>query len=95
MRARSNVVAESEKHKMQGLERSEHYSDRGHYAVMTRTTVVNNAQLTRITDHLRQNREDLAFSRNPPTVDNCRISGVMLGWTFNLALVRLAGTLDE
>lgn len=35
---------------MQSLERREHHTDRGHYAVMTRTTFVKNAQLTRITD---------------------------------------------
>ena len=80
---------------MPSLERSEHYTDRGHYAVMTRTTVVQNAQLTSIADHLRRDAEDLAFSTNPPVVDNCRIAGVMLGWTFNLPPVRLGAKIDE
>ena len=80
---------------MPSLKRSEHYTDRGHYAVMTRTTVVNNAQLARITDHFRRNREDLKFSKNPPAVDNCRIAGVMLGWTFNLPPVRLGAKIDD
>jgi hypothetical protein len=61
---------------------------------MTRTMVVNHAQLTRIADHLRRNAEDLALSTNPPTVDNCRIAGTMLGWAFNLAPVRIAGEFD-
>ncbi len=35
------------------------------YAVMTRTAVLNDAQLARIADHLRRNAEDLADSSNP------------------------------
>jgi hypothetical protein len=68
----------------QTLQRSELYTDRGHYAVMTRTTVVKSAQLTRIADHLRGNAEDLASSSNPPAVHDCRIAGTMLGWALNL-----------
>ena len=79
---------------MQSIHQSEQYTDRGHYAVMTRTTAVSNAQLTRIADHLRGNAEDLALSTDPPTVDNCRIAGTMVGWAFNLAPVRIAGKFD-
>lgn len=79
---------------IQTLQRTEHYTDRGHYAVMTRTTVVNNARLTRIADHLRGNAEDLALSTNPPTVENCRIAGAMLGWAFSLAPVRVEAKFD-
>jgi hypothetical protein len=80
---------------MQSLKRSEHYTDRGHYAVMTRTTIVQNAQLTSIADHLRRKAEDLAFSTNPTAIDNCRIAGVMFGWTFNLPPVRLSAKVDD
>lgn len=80
---------------MQSLERSEHYTDRGHYAVMTRTNVVKIAELTRVSDHPRRDAEDLAFSTNLPTVEQCRIAGVMLGWTFNLAAVRLGAKVDR
>ena len=74
---------------MQSIHYSEHYTDRGHYAVMTRTAVLKDAQLARIADHLRRNAEDLVSSSNPPTVHDCRIAGTMLGWAFNLAPVRI------
>jgi hypothetical protein len=70
---------------MQSIHHSEQYTDRGHYAVMTRTTIINNTQLARIADHLRRNAEDLAFSSGPPAEHDCRIAGVMVGWAFNLA----------
>jgi hypothetical protein len=79
---------------MQSFERSEHYTDRDHYAVMTRTTFVQDARLTRIAGHLRRNAEDLAFSTNRPTADNCCIAGAMLGWAFNLAPMRIVTTFD-
>lgn len=79
---------------IQTLQRNEHYTDRGHYAVMTRTTVVNHAQLTRIADHLRRNADDLALSTNPPTFDNCRIAGAMLGWACNIAPVNIGTKFD-
>ena len=70
---------------MQTLQRSEYYSDKECYAVMTRTAVVNYSKLTRIADQLRRNAEDLAFSTNPPMAENCRIAGTMVGWAFHLA----------
>jgi hypothetical protein len=79
---------------MQILQRNEHYTDRGHYAVMTRTTVVVNAQLTRIADHLRRNAEDLALSTNPPTFENCRIAGAMVTWAFSIAPLRIREQFD-
>jgi hypothetical protein len=79
---------------MQTLQRSEYYTDKGCYAVMTRTSVVNYAQLTRIADQLRSNAEDLASSTNPPTLENCRIAGAMVGWAFNLAPVRIQAMFD-
>jgi hypothetical protein len=80
--------------KMQTLHRNEHYTDRGHYAVMTRTAVIKDAQLARIADHLRRNAEDLTGSSNPPTIDNCRIAGAMLGWAFSLAPIRIVVKFD-
>ena len=64
---------------------TEQYTDRGHFAVMTRTTVLKGAQLARIADHLRRNAEDLVSSSNPPTVSDCRIAGAMVTWAFNIA----------
>ena len=66
---------------------SEHYTDRGHYAVMTRTTILKDAQLTRI--------EDLVSSSNPPTIHDCRVAGAMLGVAFSLAPVRIGSKLDH
>ena len=73
---------------------TEQYTDRGHYAVMTRATVVKPAQLVRIADHLRRNAEDLVSSSNPPTVHDCRVAGAMLGFAFSLAPVRIASGFD-
>ena len=74
---------------MQSIQHSEQYTDRGDYAVMTRTSVLKDAQLARIADHLRRNAEDLVSSSNPPTVHDCRIAGAMLGFSFNLAPVQI------
>ena len=79
---------------MQTLHRNEHYSDRGHGAVMARTAVLKEAQLARIADHLRRNAEDLADSTNPPTIDECRIAGAMLGWAFAIAPIRMMVEFD-
>jgi hypothetical protein len=79
---------------MQTFQRNEHYTDRGHYAVMTRTCVVNSAQLTRIADRLRSNAENLALSTNPPTFENCRIAGAMVSWAFSIAPLRIGEPFD-
>ena len=79
---------------MQTLQRNEHYTDKGHYAVMTRTTVINYAQLKRIADQLRRNAEDLASSTNPPTLEHCRIAGAMVGWAFNLVPLHIEAAFD-
>lgn len=73
---------------------TEQYTDRGHYAVMTRTAVLKDTQLARIADHLRSNAEDLALSSDPPTEHDCRIAGAMLGWAFKLAPVRIVVKFD-
>ncbi len=79
---------------MQTLHLNEHYTDRGHYAVMTRTAVLKDAQLARIADHLRRNAEDLADSSSSPTIDDCRIAGAMLGWAFTIAPIRIVVKFD-
>ena len=79
---------------MHTLQRSEHYTDKGSYAVMTRMAVVTHAQLRRIADQLRSNAEDLAFSTNPPTLENCRIAGAMVGWAFNLVPLCIEAKFD-
>jgi len=79
---------------MQEIQQSEHYTDKGLYAVMTRTKVVNYAQLVRIAGHLCRNAEDLAASTDPPCVDNCCIAGMMLGWAYNLPPLRIGTGFD-
>jgi len=79
---------------MQNIQRSEHYTEKQHFAVMTRTKVVKYAQLARIADHLCRNAEGLATSTNPPTIDNCRIAGMMLGWAYRLAPLRIGTGFD-
>ncbi|MGO9337293.1 MAG: hypothetical protein ACLPY1_07290 [Terracidiphilus sp.] len=76
------------------VQRSEHYTDRGHYAVMTRTTVLKEAKLSRIADHLCRNAEDLVFSTNPRAIDNRCIAATMLGWAYNLAPLRIGTRFD-
>jgi hypothetical protein len=80
--------------KMDTLQRTEHYTDKGHYAVMTRTSVIRHARLVRIADHLRRNAEDLASSTEVPTFENCRIAGAMVTWAFNLAPLRIGEKFD-
>ena len=79
---------------MQTLQSNEHYTDKGHYAVMTRTTVLKYAKLARIADHLCRNAEELVLSGNPPTIDNCRIAGTMLRWAHNLVPLRIETRFD-
>lgn len=79
---------------MQTLQRCEYYTDKGCYAVMTRTAVANYGQLTRIADQLRRNADDLASSTNPPTPQNCRIAGAMVGWAYNLAPLHIQSIFD-
>jgi len=79
---------------MQTLQRSEHYTDKGCYAVMTRMALVNYAQLTRIADQLRRNVEDLASSTNPPKLEDCRIAWAMVSWAFTLVPLRVQARFD-
>lgn len=79
---------------MQSIHQSEQYTDRGHFAVMTRTAVLKDAELARIADHLRRNAEDLADSLSCPTIDDCRVAGAMLGWAFTIAPIRIVVKFD-
>lgn len=79
---------------MQSIHQSEQYTDRGHFALMTRMTILKDAQLARIADHLRRNAEDLAGSANHPTIDDCRIAGAMLGWASTIAPIRIVVRFD-
>jgi hypothetical protein len=76
------------------IQLSEHYTDRHGFAVMTRTKVVKYAQLVRIADHLCRNAEDLAASSDSSSDDNCRIAGMMLGWAYSLAPLRIGTGFD-
>ena len=80
---------------MQSVHQSEQYTDRRHFAVMTRTTVLKDSQLARIADHLRRNAEDLAESSNCLTIEDCRIAGAMLGWAFTIAPIRIVVKFDH
>jgi hypothetical protein len=80
---------------MRTTECNELYTDEGHHAVMTRTTILKYAQLTRIADHLCQNAEQLLFSTNSPSVENCRIAGTMLGWAYKLTPLRIGTRFDD
>jgi hypothetical protein len=76
------------------IQRGEPYTEEGHYAVMARTSVRKYAQLVRIADHLCRNAEELLFSTDQPTVDNCRIAGMMLGLAYNLVPLRVVAEFD-
>lgn len=77
--------------KIQLIHNSEHYTDKGDFAVMTRTTVL---KLDRIAGHLCRNAEDLVSSTNPPTIDNSRIAATMLGWAYSLTPMRIEMSFD-
>lgn len=79
---------------MRTTQSNEQYTDKGDYAVMTRTRVLKYAQLARIAEHLCSNAENLVSSMNPPSTDNRRIAGTMLGWAYNLAPLRVGTKFD-
>jgi protein involved in ribonucleotide reduction len=76
---------------MQTPERNELYTDKGNYAVMTRTSVITYAQ---IAGQLCRNIEHLAASGNPDCGDRYCIAGTMLGWTYNPAPLCIDAALD-
>ena len=79
---------------MQTTQSSELYTDKGLYAVMTRTTVLSYAKLAKIAAHLRRNADELVSSTNPPNVNNCRIAGEMLGLALSIAPERIGARFD-
>ena len=79
---------------MRTTQSNEQYTDKGDYAVMTRTRVLKYAQLARIANHLLRNAEDLVASIDFPTPENCRIAGGMVGWAYNLAPLRVGTKFD-
>ena len=79
---------------MQTFQCKEHYTDNGQYAVVTRTKILDQAQLNRIAHHLRQNAEDLTSSKDPPNPNDCRIAGTMLGWALTLTPLRIGTGFD-
>jgi len=55
---------------MQTIQHSERYTDKEHCVVMTRTTVLKDAQPARIVDQLRHNAEDVVFYTNSTTIED-------------------------
>ena len=72
--------------KVQLIQNSELYTDKGQFAVMTRTTVL---KLDRIAGHLCQNAEELASEPGPSGLGERRIAATMLGWAYSLAPLRI------
>ncbi len=72
----------------------EHYTDKQHFAAITRTRVVTSSQMASIAGHLCRNAEDLADSSNPPSIEDCRIAGMMLGWAYRLGPLRIETRFD-
>jgi hypothetical protein len=80
---------------MQTIQPTGHYKDQGVLAVMTRTPARRYAQRVMIADHLCRNAEELLFSTDQPTIDNCRMAGMMLGLAYNLVPPRIEAGLDH
>jgi hypothetical protein len=79
---------------MQVIQHSEYYTDKQDFSAMTRTNFVNYAKLVRIAGHLYRNAEDLAASPDPPCADKCSIAGMMSGWAYHLASLRIGTNFD-
>jgi len=80
---------------MRTIQPTEHYTHQGDFPVMTRTSIRKYAQLVRIADQLCRNTEELLFSTDQPTIDNCRIAGMMLGLANHLVPLRIATGFDD
>ena len=77
--------------KVQLIQNSEQYTDKGQFGVMTRTTVL---KLDSIAGHLCRNAQDLASSAGSPGFDERRIAATMLGWAYRLAPLRIDPSFD-
>ena len=75
--------------------RTDHYTDQEDFAVMAQTAVRKYARRARIANHLCRNAEELLFSTDQPTIDNCRIAGMMLGLAYNLVPLRIEAGFDN
>jgi hypothetical protein len=81
---RQLALRQKERNHMRSIKPTEHYSDQGDVVVMSRTSVREYSQVVRIADHLCLHAEELLFSTEHPTIDNCRIAGMMLGLAYSL-----------
>lgn len=62
----------------------EHFTDRQYIAATAQTNTPNYGLMIRIAAHLSSNAEELLFLSDQPTIDNCRIAGMMLGLAYHL-----------
>ena len=67
----------------------EYYTDKGDYAVVTRATVVDHAQLAEIAVRFCRRYEVVVRSSNQPAPGNCEVAETMLGWAYDLPPVRI------
>lgn len=79
---------------MQNTQLIGHYTDRQYPAALARTDVRISAQLARVADHLCENAEELIFLVPNPTINNCRIAGMMLGLAYNLLMLGFETTFE-
>ena len=80
---------------MKTLPRSEHYTDKGCYAVMTRMLVADPPELIKKTIRLQVNSDFVVSTNFPPTLKNCRIADGRVGWSYGLVLLRFRGEPEQ
>jgi len=80
---------------MEKIQPTGHYKDQEDFAVMTRTLARKYSHRVTIADRLCRNAEELLFSTDQPTIDNCRIAGMMLGLAYNLVPLRIEAGFDN
>jgi hypothetical protein len=80
---------------MRTIQPTRHYKVQEDFAVMTRTFARKYSHRITIADHLCRKAEELLFSADQPTIDNCRIAGMMLGLAYNLVPLRIEAGFDN
>jgi hypothetical protein len=70
------------------------YTDLESFAVMTRTKVLTDVQLSTIADHLRSGSEDGVSCTNPIDLDDRRLVQTILGWSYRLAPMHIGANFD-
>jgi hypothetical protein len=80
---------------MQNTQLIEHFTDKQHIAAMVQTKTVNYRLMIRIANHLCRNAEELLFLRDQPTINNCRMAGMMLGLAYHLLPLDIEPWLDN